>query len=548
MEGKNMKKMRKVLTALVCGAMALTLTACGGSSTSDSVVIMSENDLMSLDSRMATDGTSFNVISAFTDGLYGYAEDGTLALALADDVKVSDDQLTYTFTLKDVKWSNGDAVTANDFVYAWRTVISKNSEYAFLLGSQGANIKNAQSVMDNGGDVTTIGVTAKDDKTLVVELDAKCGFLDKLLAFPTFFPINEKFAEEQGDQYANSTSALLSCGAFKLDTWEVGTKVSLSKNADYWDADTVKINNLTINLAQDQSAAALQYDNGELDYCVISSSLVDKYKEESFYSNINNGFLWYLFVNFEDETLANENIRKGLSAAINREDLCENVLKDGSSPATGFVPAELCKTEDGTDFAEKNGDLLAKNEINYDTAKAQEYINAGLKELGKSSVDITMVYGTDEGVDDAATYLEQAFSKLDGVNFKLVPTQKQSRINEYQEKGDFQLSLTRWGPDYADATTYLNNMEKSQWGGNNGGNNYGHYYNAKYDELMSKARAASEASERESLLLQANEILMEDVAIIPIFSQGQAILSNPSLKGLVHNAAGTPYIYKYLTK
>jgi len=543
-----MKKIRKVLSALVCGAMALTLTACGGSGSSDSVVLMSENDLMSLDSRMATDGTSFNIISAFTDGLYGYKEDGTLDLALADKVDVSKDQLKYTFTLKDAKWSNGDAVTANDFVYAWRTVIKKNSEYAFLLGSQGANIKNAQSVMDNGGNPDTIGVTAKDDKTLVVELDAKCGFLDKLLAFPTFFPINEKFAEEQGDQYANSVSGLLSCGAFKLDAWEVGTKVTLSKNADYWDADTVKINNLTINLAQDQSAAALQYDNGELDYCIISSSLVDKYSAKDFYGNINNGFLWYLFVNFEDKTMANENIRKGLSAAINREDLCQNVLKDGSSPALGFVPAELTKTEDGTDFAEKSGDLLAKNKINFDKTQAQAYIDAGLKELGKSSIDVSMVYGTDEAVDDVATYLEQAFSSLKGINFKLIPTQKQSRINEYQEKGNFQLSLTRWGPDYADATTYLNNMEKSQWGGNNGGNNYGHYYNAKYDELMKKAREATKTTDRESLLLQANEILMEDVAIIPIFSQGQAVLTNPSLKGLVHNAAGTPYIYKYLTK
>ncbi len=542
---ENMKKLRKVLTALVCCAMAVALTACGGSSSSDtSVTIMSENDLMSLDSSLATDGTSFNVISAITDGLYGYAKDGTLELALADSVVVSDDQLTYTFTLKDATWSNGTAVTANDFVYAWRRAITNSSEYAFLLGTQGACIKNAQSVMDNGGDVTTIGVTAQDDKTLVVELEATCGFLDKLLAFPTFFPINEEFCEEQGDQYAKSVDNLLSCGAFKLDSWEIGTNVKFSKNEDYWDADTVQIGELTINLAQDQSAAALQFDDGSLDYCIITSSLVDQYKDKDTYSTINNGFLWYLFVNFEDENLANLNIRKGLSAAIDRVDLCDNILKDGSSAATGFVPAELCKTTDGTDFAEACGDLLATNEISYDATKAQEYINAGLKELGKKSIDVSMVYGTDESIDTVATYLEQAFNKLEGVNFKLVPTQKQSRINTYQRNGDFQLSLTRWGPDYADSTTYLNNMEKSQWGNNN----YGHFYNADYDELMSNARTATDSATRDSYLLKANGVLMENVAIIPIFSQGQAVLTNSSLTGLVHNAAGTPYIYKYLTK
>ncbi len=561
-----MKNFKKVITVLLCGALVFGLAACGSSSSSSSegttgaaeestaaavsstgstsVTLMSENDLMSLDSGITTDGTSFEVISAFTDGLYGYKEDGTLELALADSVEVSDDALTYTFTLKDTTWSNGTPVTANDFVYAWKRVITEASEYAFLLGEQGANIKGAEEAYTGGGDVDDMAVEAVDDNTLVVELASPCGFFDKLLAFPTFFPINEEFCEEQGDQYATSVDTLLSCGAYILDTWELGTKVTFVKNPDYWDADTVVTENLTLNLSQDQSAAALQFDSGELDYCLISSSLVDKYEGTEQYGTINNGFLWYLFVNFEREELQNENIRKGLSAAIDRVDLCDNILKDGSSPAIGFVPTELSVNADGTDFAESCGDLLAANEIDYNLEKAQEYIDAGLEELGVDSLDISMVYGTDESVDNVATYLQQSFSALDGINFELVPTEKQSRINVYQRNGDFDLALTRWGPDYSDPTTYLNNLEQSQFDSNN----YGHYANDEYDAVMASARAETDAAAREEYLAEANNILMEDVAIIPIFSQGQATLTSDGLSGLVHNAAGTPYIYKYLTK
>ncbi|MCD7809680.1 MAG: peptide ABC transporter substrate-binding protein [Erysipelotrichaceae bacterium] len=540
-----MKIMKKVLSAMLCCAMAFTLAACSSSSdASADVVVMSENDLMSLDSSQATDGTSFEVIAAFKDGLYGYAEDGSLTLMLADSVEVSEDLLTYTFTLKDATWSNGTAVTANDFVYALQRCISVGSEYAFLLGEQGANIVNAEAAIAGEVDVSEIGVTAVDDKTLVFELATPCGFFDKLLAFPTFFPINEEFAEECGDSYATSVDNLLFCGAFELTTWDLNSQVVLTKNENYYDADVVQVNSVTINLAQDQSAAALQYDSGELDYCVISSSLVDTYSDNEGYSTINNGYLWYLYVNFENEYLANENIRKGLSAAIDRSDLCDNILKDGSSPASGFVPAELTTNSDGQDFAEACGDLLAANEIDYNLEKAQEYIDAGLEELGVDSISITLLYGTDEGVNDCATYLEQAFNALDGVDLTLVATQKQSRINSYQKDGDFDLSLTRWGPDYADSTTYLNNLETSQIGNNN----YGKYTNADYDELMELARNEGDAATRESYLMEANNILMEDVAVIPIFEQGQAVLQSSSLSGLVHNAVGTPYIFRYVTK
>ncbi len=235
-----------------------------------------------------------------------------------------------------------------------------------------------------------------------------------------------------------------------------------------------------------------------------------------------------------------KNIRKGLSAAIDRVDLCDNILKDGSSPATGFVASETYTTVDGLDFASADGDLLEVNEIDYDLEKAQAYIDAGLAELGVDEIELSLVYGTDESVDTVATYLEQALNALDGVTLTLTATQKQSRISNYQATGEFDLSLTRWGPDYEDPTTYLTLLEKSQWDNYN----YGHYYNETYDELLEKARTELDTETRENYLLEANQIAVSEVAIIPLFEQGQAVLTSSRITGLIHTING--YSYKYV--
>lgn len=540
----------KKLKALVAACLAVTMLAgCGGSGSSNSVTVMSELDIMSMDSALATDGQSFSMIQAIIDGLYGYDKDGKLVPALVEKETVSKDGLTYTFTLKDAKWSNGDAVTANDFVYSWKRIIKSASEYAFFLGGQALNLVNGEKLYKKSDasdkELDTLGVKAIDDKTLEVKLAAPCGFIHELLAFPVLFPINEKFAEEKGDQYALTAENLLSCGAFKVDTWEQKSKINFVKNPDYYDADAVTIDNLTVNLKQDQAAAAVQFDNGELDFCTINSSLVDKYKDSESFKSLDGGFLWYLFVNFTSKDMANLNIRKGLSAAINREDFATNVLKDGSVAAKSFVPAKLATSTDGKDFTEDCGDLIKKNGVDFNLEKAQAYIDAGLKELGKDSITVRMVYGTDESpADQVATYLENSFKKLKGVKLKLIATEKKSRINDYQAKQDFDLSVTRWGPDFADPTTYLNNMEKSQWNSNN----YGHYYNATYDSKMAAARKEVDLKKRWNILKECNGILMEDQAIIPIFQKNIAVLQNPNLTGLIDNPVGTPYVYKYLVK
>ncbi len=539
--------MKKLFSLLACTMMAISLTGCGSSGSSSKNVFnfASELDIISLDSTKANDGMSFNAIHAFTDGLMGRDKDGNTANALAESYEVSNDGLTYTFKLKDAKWSNGDPVTANDFVYSWRKIIQEAGNYAYMLGTDGAGVKNADKLMaDQEAGKTlddkameTLGITAKDDKTLVIELENPCPFFLDLMTFPCYYPQNEKFVEEQGKNYATSAETTLSNGAYKLTAWEKGSKATFEKNNDYYNADAVKLEELNMLLVQDPKTAAMNFDSKANDYCTINSELVDKYKTTENFKQIPEGYLFYLQINFKNEDLANANIRKALSYAINRQDFTDNVLKDGSLPAAGFVPTKLSTGPDGKDFRE-----TADKYTDYNLEEAQKYFDAGLKELGKDSIDLRLLYGTDESpMDTMAEYLQNAFSKLNGLNIEMVATTKNDRIYTKQRNGEFDVSLTRWGPDFSDPITYLNLLLT----GNT--NNYGKYSSAAFDQAMDNAKkSASNPEKRWDYLIEAEKIAMEDYAFIPVFEKGSAVLQSQKVKNLIQKPVGVPYDFTYV--
>ena len=539
--------MKKLVSILTCALMVFSLAGCGSSdeTSGKTFTFASELDIISLDSTVGDDGMSFNAMHALTDGLMGLDKDGKTVNALADSYEVSDDNLTYTFKLKDAKWSNGDAVTANDFVYSWRRIIKNSGNYAYMIGSDGAGVKNADEIMAkqaDGKDLTdadleTLGITAKDDKTLVVELANPCPYFLDLMTFPCYYPQNQKFVEEKGDLYGSDADNMISNGAFVLKSWTKGSEATFVKNDNYYNKDAVKIDTLVMKLVQDPKTAAMAFDSKENDYCTINSELVDKYKTSESFEQFNEGYLFYLQLNFKNENIANANLRKALSYAIDREDFVNTILKDGSKAARGFIPAGLSTGPDGKDFRD-----TADTYTGYDTAKAQEYMDAALKELGTDSVTIDLLYGTDESpMDQMAVYLQASFGKINGLKINMVPTTKNDRIYNREENGDFQVALTRWGPDYADPTTYLNLLLT----GNH--NNYGKYTSKAFDAKMDEAKAnVNDANARWAALVDAEKIAMEDLGYIPVFEKGSAALQNQKVTGLVHKPVGVPYTFNYV--
>lgn len=547
--------MNKILKYGALGAAVLGMAACSSSpapaasdensgvnaSASGQVLnLIKENDVITMDSSLATDGMSFEAINMVIEGLETMDEAHNVVPALAESYDVSDDELVYTFHLRDAEWSNGDPVTAADFEYAWKdTITGPTADYAYLFTSDGACIKGADEAMGDPEKKDDIAVTAKDDKTLEVTLTRKTPYFLSLTTFPPFYPINEKFAEEQGDQYGLSPENLLFCGPFELADWTRGNSLKFVKNQKYWGADDVALEEININIVPDPSTAALAYENGSADYCRLNSTLVDKYKDNDAFSSVLGSFLWYLQYNFENEDLANENLRRALTLVVDKDNLTQEILKDGSIPAEGFVTKALANGPDGEDYRETT-DAYFAGSYEDNLKEAQECFEKAKEELGKDEINLRFLFEPSDPAKPAAEFIQSEFAKLDGLNIEMIQQEKNARLKT-QQNGDFDVVLTRWGPDYADPTTYLNVLLPG------GSFNFGKYPNEEYTKKLEEAAEAETTEERWQLLKDAEKIAMDDVAVGPVFQTGASDLINPKVKGLVDNPVGVPFIYKYVT-
>ena len=243
--------------------------------------IMLETEVQSLDPQVATDGTSFEVIADYTDGLMQMDADGAAVPALAETYDISEDGKTYTFHLRDAKWSNGDAVTAADFVFGWQRAVdpATASEYSYMLSDIG-QVVNAAEIIAGEKPVTDLGVTAVDDKTLEVQLNVPVSYFLSLMYFPTFYPVNEAFYNTCADTFGTSPETVLSNGAFILTDYQpAATAFEMTKNPDYYDAANIALDGLAYQVIKDSQQALMSYQTGTLDITLLNGEQVDQVKD-----------------------------------------------------------------------------------------------------------------------------------------------------------------------------------------------------------------------------------------------------------------------------
>ncbi len=524
-----------------------TTTADAGESSGEDLNVMLETPVESLDPQQATDGTSFEVIADYTDGLMQMDADGQAVNALAESIDVSEDGLTYTFHIReDANWSNGEPVTAADFVFAWQRAVDPEvaSEYSYMLSDIG-QIVNAQDIIDGAKDKSELGVTAVDDKTLEVKLNVPVSYFLSLMYFPTFYPVNQAFFESCADTYATSPETTLSNGAFVLDDYQpAATTIHLTKNPDYYDADRVKLPGLNYQVIQDSQQALMSYQSGDLDTTLVNGEQVDQVKDDPAFKAIGAGYLWYISPNIQEvKELQNVNIRYAITMALNREAITTDVLKDGSAPTYTAVPMDFAAGPDGSDFSADQEKF--KEVCRYDADAAVEYWNKGLEELGVTEVTITMIHDADDApIKVAQVVKEQLETTLPGLTVELQQMPKKERVQRMQE-GEFELGLTRWGPDYADPMTYL-----GMWVTNNS-NNYGFWSNKDYDAIIAECttgETAMDASARWSALYDAEQIVMDEAVIFPLYTQCNAELISTSVSGIEFHPVALNRVYKDASK
>ncbi len=538
--------MKKAISLLLAFALLFSLASCSPSANGDNqgqatagkqkvIRIIKNIDLDTMDAQVTTDGLAFEVITSCVDGLYYMNEKGLPEAALAENTEISEDGLTYTFTIREAKWSNGDPVTANDFVFAWRRLADPEhgAGYAYIL--QVAGIRNAEEVMSGELPIEQLGVNAPDEKTLVVELDKAVPFFLSLTSFTPFFPANEKFVKEKGAEYGLSAEATISNGPFKMVEWNQGASWKLVKNPDYYDADKVKLDAIEYKFMGDAQSAVLEYESGNADYVKLTGDLVERYKNHEHYSVNLGEYLWFLSVNILEPTLANEDFSMALKYAFDRKQIAENVLKDGSIPAYGFVPLNMTASPEGDDFRATNGDLLSD-----DKELAKEYWAKAKEELG-DEVSVELLFEDTEQSKNVAEFIKSELeSTLDGLTVNLKSQPKKTRLS-LMKHCEYELGLTRWGPDYQDPMTYLDLFME------NGMTNYAHWKNDKYESLMRDCLAAKdEPMVRWNKMLEAEKILMQSPgAPIPVYQVGDSNLWNPKIVGVIKSSVGVKFKYKF---
>ncbi|AIM17838.1 peptide ABC transporter substrate-binding protein [Neobacillus sedimentimangrovi] len=478
----------------------------------------------SFDPPIGFDAVSWNALNNLMEGLTRLDENHEPQPAIAEKWDVSEDGKTYTFHIrKEAKWSNGDDVTANDFVYAWKRLLDPNtgSPAAFLAYF----IEGGEAFNTGTGTAEDVKVKAVDEKTFEVTLTSPQAYFLSVISNPCFFPINEKVAKENPEWFAEADT-FVSNGPFKMAEWNHDSDFTMVKNDQYWDAKNVKLDKVHWAMVSDPNTEYQMYTTGELDTSDVPAELADKLFAEG---NVNiedqAGQYFYRF-NVTMEPFQNKNIRKAFALAVDQKQMVELVTKNKEKPAYGFVSYGF-KDPSGKDFRETNGDL-----IKTDVEKAKELLKKGMEEEGYTKLpEVTLTYNTLESHKKIAEALQQMFKENLGVDVKLANMESSVFASE-QKALKFQLSRSSFLADYADPINFLENfvtgspMNRTGWS------------NAEFDQLIKDAKMEKDENKRYEMMYKAEKILMDEAPIIPIHFYNQVYLQNKDVTGIVRHPVG----------
>lgn len=537
-------KLRKIC------AVALTLTlgmsvfaGCGNKDSAESgrkLIYNLGEDPETLDPTLNTSAGAGSIIDNAFEGLMRLDENEKAIPGVAEKMEVSDDQLVYTFTLrKDAKWSDGEAVTAKDFEYSWVRALTKDTaaEYNYQL----FYIKNGEKFYNGEASREDLGIEVVDDHTLKVTLEAPTAYFPELTAFTTYFPEREDIVTANPEGWATEPETYVSNGPFKLVQWDMKDQLIFEKNEEYWNAKEIKLPGVVWKLVTDQNTAYASLKSGDFD-------MVDTVPPAEIQNGINEGlvtiypnlatYMLVLNVGKQDglsedvkKVLSNEKVRKALSIVIDRKAIVENVTKSGQVPAYSFVPKGILN-EKGEDFASK--EYYDANTPNIEEAK-KLLAEAGYPE-GKGLPTLEFMYNTEGDHKLIAQAIQQDWAKI-GVNVELANQEWKVFLNSRQQ-GQYQIARHGWSGDYVDPMTFLDLWVTG------GGNNDAGYSNAEYDKLVADAKKEADPAKRWELMRKAEDIIMEEMPIIPLYYYTKVKGAKPEVKGVRVSTLGHVFFDK----
>ena len=505
--------------------------------------VLESAEIPSMDSVMSQDVLSFTTLNATNEGLYRLDQNQKVIPGVAaGEPTYNADKTVLTIKLKqDTKWSNGDPVTANDFVYAMRRAIDPKTASPYGPYFMMDKIKNATEVSEGKAKLEDLGVKALDDYTLEITLVRALPYIESYLTFQLFYPQNQKYVEAQGADYAKDASHILYNGPFKMTKWDgpTGTEWVLEKNDSYWNAKEVTLKKINVNVSKDPQASANAFTAGEADITpkLAQAAILSQYEGSKELLRYQEPSIWWLKMNEKNPALKNVNIRKAIALSVDKKALVEDVLANGSVAADYLVPKGFSFL-DGKDFRETAGTYLSTNKDD-----AKKLWEKGLAELGQKEVKFTYVGQDTETSKTTDAFIKDQLEKnLPGLKITIESVPFKIRIAR-EDAEDYDLLMGGWGPDYADPMTYMDLWLTG------GGQNHMSYSDKKFDDLIHQAQGdlVAKPQERWKALQDAEKILLEDdAAIAPLYQRSVNLLINPKVKGFAHHAFGADYSYQWI--
>ncbi|AQS07795.1 peptide ABC transporter substrate-binding protein [Clostridium beijerinckii] len=537
-------KVKQLCAVALAATLGLTVLAGCGSKKTDKAATSGKQELvfnLAADPKTLDPGLNQAVDGSIVDanafeGLCKLDESGKAIPGQAEKWEVSDDKLTYTFHLKkDLKWSNGDPVKASDFEYAWKRVL--NPETASIYSFQLLYLKGGEEYNTGKGTADQVGVKATDDSTLVVTLAAPCPYFLELTSSTTYMPVDQKIVEGNKD-WAKDAKTLVSNGPFKFTDYKIKDQIVLEKNENYPDKDKIKLDKITMKMVTENTSAWASYKTGQFDmvYSVPSSEIEQAIKDKTATTFKMLG-TQYVDVNVSDKAkeidpnaakvLSNAKFREALANAIDRTTIVEKVLKSGQTPAHSFVAPGIT-APDGKDFANKK-----YFEENGDIEKAKKLLAEAGYPDGQGLPPLVVLYNPENGNGELYQAIQDMWKKI-GVNVEL-QTQEWKVFQATRDAKNYEMARGAWTGDYSDPMTFVDMFISTS------PNNEVGYNNPKYDQLVDAAKNETDANKRFDILHQAEDLLMEEMPIIPLYHDTKTFGIKDYVKGVRVSPLG--YIY-----
>ena len=549
-------KLKKLCAVIMAATISTTLfigcgssndgstSSKGNSNASDTVkqelVFNLGADPETIDPTINTASEALTVILNAFECIMTLDENDNAVEGAAESVEVSDDGLVYTIKLrKDGKWSDGEPVVADNFKYSWVRALTKENaaEYAYQL----YYIKNAEKYYNGEATADELGINVIDDYTLEVTLEAPTTYFPQLLAFPTYAPLREDIVSADPEGWATKPETYVTNGAFKLVKWDMKDQLVFEKNENYWNKDSIKLDKLTFKLVTDDTTAYSELQAGNFD--VVNSVPTNEIEpgQEAGLVHVSPKLGTYYFginVGKQDDmaedvktALSNKLVRQAINLAIDRQEIIDNVGKAEQVAAYSFVP-EGIYNPDGTEFADK--EYYDPSDMDGNIKKAKELLKEAGYENGEGLPTIELMYNSEGAHKDICQIIQENLAKI-GINIELANQEWAVFLNTRQQ-GGYEIARQGWIGDYSDPMTFLDLFVTG------GGNNDSGYSNPEYDALIAAAKVETDPDKRKEQLREAEDILMDDMPILPIYYYTTVMGWNENVKGIQVSVLGTVYL------